>query len=404
MISISAVALSQTDVLQAILQHGADDSSTSSERSTFLTTCSLICRDWVEPAQKMLYKNVLLYGGDEQLEQWLYTVKKRNYRSDTLALLDPYPFKEGGKWSYEMIRKVLVHIIGVRELTLGLHGQSDLPPEWMTLNSLSSGPFAPSIPTTLPSFSLTALQLEDSLPQLDRNWRHTCSLLTRRSMYRPVCLEILEFDGFENSFLSLLAPPLPLTPNPGDSSQGSLLSSSSTITTLRIPNLSQTSDSYNFAIFASTASILSHLIIDELTPHAFEIISLLRFLPGLAMLSFSTFVSLPWAGFLPEIIEERFARDGKGDVFRSFMSLIERDELPHLQQVVVIEWKMFSQAQFDILRTLMEEKGIRLIVLSSESLPWSEQEAIEHQRLRHELEAVYGTIDPVDTRLSSASG
>jgi hypothetical protein len=139
MLSLPQIAFSNSDILDIILSHLLDPlfNVIFYRYSTLLVT-SLISRCWYERSQNQLHEQTLLQYGDAQLEQWLSRKEKEKYSVRELVLFDKYPFKEGGKWSYSLIERVLTTVKGVKEFAIAFTGQSDLPASWMSLDSLAS--------------------------------------------------------------------------------------------------------------------------------------------------------------------------------------------------------------------------------------------------------------------------
>lgn len=66
-----------------------------------------------------------------------YWSEEETLTTSHLIFEDDWPFKEGGKWSYDVIGRVLQQVKGLRTLTIALKGQSELPAEWLALDSLA---------------------------------------------------------------------------------------------------------------------------------------------------------------------------------------------------------------------------------------------------------------------------
>lgn len=215
--------------------------------------------------------------------------------------------------------------------------------------------------------------MEEYYPDFDRNWSHTCSLLTRTRAGRPLDLVELELCGFKNS--SCLVPSFPIASNLVDSSQGSLLPFTSCLHRLVISTLLPHADSFNFAIFGSAASSLQYLRIETLTPKSHKLIPLLRFFPNLIFLKISRFISLPFVGILSDFHLERFEREErKGDVLAELVALISSNGLPNLKSLVFDSWKHLSRDYVGIVEETLEKKGVRLFLTDGGLLPLTEEE------------------------------
>ncbi|GAA5974917.1 hypothetical protein JCM5350_004503 [Sporobolomyces pararoseus] len=395
MLSIAQVALNNSDIVETVLSYLVNDSLDQLQersRSSTLTSLSTISRGWFEPTQKLLFDQVTLERGDQQLEEFLYNIQRRNYLTSQLVLWDKYPFKEGGKWSYDMVGKVLESVKGLKILMLEFCGQVDLSPKWMTLKSLKdlfslhlSSPFAPSKASEIPSFNLHHLRIDDTYLKLDRNWKHTCSLFSRTRRDRSLGLNVLELLNLTENFVSLLVPSFPLAPDLNDSSQGSLIRLTPELRILHLPTLLPGPHSHNIALFGASASFLHSLSFDSLTPKSYISVPLLRFFPNLARLTIEKFIALPLAGYLLDSQIQQLAKQGKGDSMAAIVSLIEKGQLPKLQSITIETWKFLRHDQIQLLCLKLQESKVRLQVLSYDSILWTQADLNEYQKLQSEI-------------------
>jgi hypothetical protein len=138
MLSPAQIAFNNADIRDTVLANLIDGLNPLERYSALLVT-SLISRCWYRPSQTWLHDFLAFQYGTVELEEWLESIGQREETLTTSHLIfeDDWPFKEGGKWSYDVIGRVLQQVKGLRTLTIALKGQSELPAEWLALDSLA---------------------------------------------------------------------------------------------------------------------------------------------------------------------------------------------------------------------------------------------------------------------------
>ncbi|GAA5948587.1 hypothetical protein JCM3765_004936 [Sporobolomyces pararoseus] len=256
-----------------------------------LCTASLISSQFYKICHEQLESCLFFVGGTRQLVKWLEKTSRlpleERYSNARVHFVDTLPFKEGklkegNKWDFEVVGKVLEQLKDCKELCLGFMGQEGMPVEWLAMESLKdlkvlqiASPLRnPPGSSPKPAFkALSQLVPVDSHPEFSRDWTSTFTYLST-SHERPVGIHTLNLTSFP-CFTRYLVP--------------SLLPFSRSIVELCIPNLELETSSGSLFSFSQSLHSLKRLSISNIDSSSIPTLCLLLVFPSsLELINFDT--------------------------------------------------------------------------------------------------------------------
>ncbi|BGP17283.1 hypothetical protein JCM10213_008163 [Rhodosporidiobolus nylandii] len=349
MSSATAVALQRPAVVRSILLHGVAENLEVDVQPPLvheksygdLLNASLVCRAWRDIAQELLQKNLVFRRG-KQLEAWLRSLpddREEQRENEIVVLYDPLPFKaqkedgDGAKWSFDVVKRALSRVKATRTLCLLFMGQKEVPGEWLSTEGLKflqilriGSPFSTS--DKPPSFSLSALAIDDSYPRLKRDWSSTFRLFAASPSSSSLhSLDLSALPSFDKYLLDLVP-------------------FGASLQALAIPAVILSGDLWRFYPFAAACSKLHTLTIGSLRGVTPEI--LLAFPPTLSNISVNVVEGAP--GELNEM------SDTWGCLTRTLK------ELGGLKVFHIGEARKLSTTQYEAVKQVAEEKGFILYI------------------------------------------
>ncbi|GAA5867168.1 hypothetical protein JCM8547_006262 [Rhodosporidiobolus lusitaniae] len=352
--SVADHALSIPAILRNVLLHletlciPLDAHIPTSQTHVYPELCraALVARSWTPVTRSLLERILVFDRGTKQLLKWL---KARNqneeakYDNREVVLFDELPFipgkseEDGAKWHYEVIKKMLSKVNGLKALVVLFMGQKELPGDWLVGENIkeveiliTGSPFSATAAKL--SFSLVDFKPFDAYPEtrLPRSWTSTFQLLesypTSKSL---LSLHLTELRSFER-YLTDLAP------------------LASALRIVHLPTIRNTLDAWRILPFATACTALENLHIRQFEqPQLIEV--LLSFPPILK----TVWIDLVEGSLIP------YASDKRTEEVDAWSVLAQTvEKMQGLQQVIIGCARKLSLRQYQALLAVTKVKSV----------------------------------------------
>ncbi|GAA5886442.1 hypothetical protein JCM5296_001908 [Sporobolomyces johnsonii] len=224
MSSVASEALAVPAIVQCVFRHLVEDAVISTDPKeqqsqpgyADLCQASLVCRAWLEPVRQRLFSALYFRRGTKQLQRWLDTVGERPVPYSTEAVIfddaatRPEDVRDG-KWDFEVVRRVLQKVKGVKDLSLCFRERKEIPAEILLDDGLKGlenlhidSPISTPPPMAIPPFRHLETLMPINIFPGARDWSSTFDFLARRTT--TSFLDLSCFLDFETYLFPALAP------------------------------------------------------------------------------------------------------------------------------------------------------------------------------------------------------